>query len=243
LIQEGIFHIYPIAESAITIECGKEIAVSNHRRLLQLQKQLQIQAFSGFTDTSITYNTLTVFFDPRRLITNGQHSPLAFVLKELQTLVRGFGHQPDTQIPPGKHHLIPVCYDPALAPDLLTVAAYHKTSPDAIIEAHTGQDWYVFMIGFNPGFPYMGVLPPTLAMPRKSTPAAKVAAGSVGIAGTQTGIYPNDSPGGWQIIGRTPLKIFSPEDPSPVLFSAGDTVRFTPIDSDTFSYLNQYANS
>lgn len=243
MIQEDPFHIYPIAESAITIEYGKEIAVSANQQLLKLQQHLHKHPFPGFTDTSITYNTLTVFFDPRSLFSQGQQSPLAFVLEQLEGLLTYHTNQPNNSPVGGQHHLIPVCYDSVMAPDLDALARFHQTDPETIITAHCAQNWYVFMIGFNPGFSYMGILPETLAMPRKSSPAQKVAGGSVGIAGRQTGIYPNDSPGGWQIIGRTPQKVFSAEEETPCLLQAGDTVRFTRIDLETFRYLNQYANT
>ncbi len=242
LTKEDPFHIYPIAESAITIEYGKEIAIEANQVLLRLQQRFHASPFPGFIDTSITYNSLSVFFDPRQLFSEGQPSPLAFVLNRIRQTLKDFSQIVQQQPFQGTHHLVPVCYDGPLAPDLTTVASFHNSDPDSIIQAHCAQDWYVFMIGFNPGFSYMGILPDTLAMPRKTSPAIQVAAGSVGIAGKQTGIYPNSSPGGWQIIGRTPLLVFNPKEPEPCLFKAGDTVRFTRIDFPTFQYLNQHAN-
>ncbi|KYP15773.1 5-oxoprolinase subunit PxpB [Flavihumibacter sp. CACIAM 22H1] len=242
MANEESFHIYPIAESAITIEYGKEPAIAANQVLLRFQQSFHSVPFTGFTDTSITYNSLTVFFDPGHIFAKGQPSPLAFVTDLIRKRIRSFSGS-DLQTPiPGNHHLIPVCYEAAMAPDLPAVAAFHQTSSDAIIQAHCAEDWYVFMIGFNPGFSYMGILPDTLAMPRKQRPALQVAAGSVGIAGKQTGIYPNTSPGGWQIIGRTPLLVFDLREAEPCLFKAGDTVRFTRIDLATFQYLNQHAS-
>ena len=243
MVHEDPFHIYPIAESAITIEYGKEISISVHQELLRIQKDFHKHSFIGFRDTTITYNSLTVFFDPPELYREGQYTPLAFVLQEIQTRLTTHNYMQETAEQEATRHLIPVCYEIAMGPDLQAVAAFHNTSPEQLIEAHCAQDWYVFMIGFNPGFAYMGLLPDTLAMPRKATPALQVPAGSVGIAGRQTGIYPNNSPGGWQIIGRTPLSVFNLSEAQPSLFKAGDTVRFTQIDSATFQYLNQHANS
>ncbi|MBL7768852.1 MAG: 5-oxoprolinase subunit PxpB [Flavipsychrobacter sp.] len=242
MAQEDSFHIYPIAESAITIEYGKGVSIQAHQKLLQLQQIFHLDQFHGFLDTTITYNSLTVFFNPAQLFSEGQHSPLAFVHEEiLSRLPLTSGHNKIPLAEAG-NHLIPVCYEGQMAPDLEVVAGFHHTEPASIIEAHCSQDWYVFMIGFNPGFAYMGLLPDSLATPRKASPALKVPAGSVGIAGQQTGIYPNSSPGGWQIIGRTPLSVFNRSDQNPCLFKPGDRVRFTPIDSPTFLYLNQHEN-
>ncbi|WP_290798433.1 5-oxoprolinase subunit PxpB [Flavihumibacter sp. UBA7668] len=241
MANDDHFHIYPIAESAITIEYGKEIAIEANQVLLRLQQRFHTSPFSGFIDTSITYNSLSVFFDPRQLFSEGQPSPLAFVLNRIKQNLKDFSQIAQEPFK-GTHHLVPVCYEGPLAPDLDAVAGFHKTDPDSIVHAHCAQDWYVFMIGFNPGFSYMGILPDTLAMPRKSSPALQVPAGSVGIAGKQTGIYPNSSPAGWQIIGRTPLLVFNTKESEPCLFKAGDTVRFTRIDLETFQYLNQHAN-
>lgn len=244
LKRDDDFHITPIAESAITIRYGPDMDIAANKTLLALQSSFRNNPFIGFIDTSITFNSLTVFFQPRQLIAEGQLKPLAFAIQAITDIVQQFKsaspQQPDLH---STHHLIPVCYDERLAPDLAAVATYHKTSPEAIITAHTSQDWYVFMVGFQPGFTYMGVLPPSLAMPRKPTPAVRVEPGAVGIAGKQTGIYPHASPGGWQLIGRTPLKVFNPAEASPCLLKAGDTVRFSPIDFSTFQYLNQHANT
>ena len=244
MAREDPFHIYPIAESAITIEYGKAVNIESHRELLQLQSLLWENDFEGFLDTTITYNSLTVFFDPQQIyLTQGQLSPLAFVHSWIKEQLLMFLLNPGSIRINSTHHLVPVCYEADLAPDLPAVAEFHQLKTASIIELHCSQDWYVFMIGFNPGFAYMGLLPDTLGMPRKSTPVIRVPAGSVGIAGNQTGIYPNSSPGGWQIIGRTPLKIFNPTEEQPAFFKAGDTVRFTPIDYTTFQYLNQHENS
>lgn len=192
MTKEDPFHIYPIAESAITIEYGKEIAIEANQVLLRLQQRFHTSPFPGFTDTSITYNSLSVFFDPGQIFAEGQPSPLAFVLQRIKKTLKDFS-QIVQQPFQGTHHLVPVCYEGLLAPDLDAVASFHKTDPDSIVQAHCAQDWYVFMIGFNPGFSYMGILPDALAMPRKTSPVLQVPAGSIGIAGKQTGIYPNSS--------------------------------------------------
>jgi inhibitor of KinA len=125
--------------------------------------------------------------------------------------------------------VIPVCYGGEFGPDLNDVAAAHATTADTIIATHTEGLYTVAMIGFLPGFPYLEGLPPSLHTPRRATPRTAVPAGSVGIGGSSTGVYPFASPGGWQIIGRTPRALFSPTREPPALLQAGDRVRFTPI--------------
>ncbi|MBC6492866.1 5-oxoprolinase subunit PxpB [Flavihumibacter stibioxidans] len=232
--------VFPLSESAITIEYGNEISVKRHRELMALMQAISQHTFPGFRDVSIAFNSLTVFFDPWEVYQHTQSSPLEFVTTWLQNLASIIT---STSIVSGKEHLIPVCYDPSYGPDLATLAAYQGLDTEEVIRLHTSQVYYVFMVGFSPGFPYLGILPDALDTPRKASPALSVPAGSVGIAGKQTGIYPFNTPGGWNIIGRTPMKLFNIGDTNPCLLKAGDTVRFTRIDRQTFLYLNQYEDS
>lgn len=202
---------------------------------------IRSQAFDGFLDASIAYTSLSVFFDPVRVYQSARIPPHQFVTRWLDQRANNYQHQA-TQIQ-GRELLLPVCYDERFAPDLQAMAAFHQCSTSELIKHHHSQSYYVFMIGFNPGFPYLGILPDKLATPRKSNPAALVRAGSVGIAGRQTGIYPMASPGGWNIIGRTPIQLFNIGEKQPCFLKAGDIVRFSPIDLETFNYLNQYADS
>ncbi|MNQ86793.1 Kinase A inhibitor [compost metagenome] len=129
---------------------------------------------------------------------------------------------------------IPVCYESAYAPDLGEVAAYHQVDEDEIVKWHTSRVYLVYMIGFAPGFPYLGGLDERLVTPRKSVPRTVIPVGSVGIGGAQTGVYPFETPGGWQLIGRTPVRMFRPEAIPPSLLQAGDQVKFEPITSEQF---------
>jgi KipI family sensor histidine kinase inhibitor len=129
---------------------------------------------------------------------------------------------------------VPVCYQDELGPDLAAVAAFANMSPHDVIAIHASATYRVFMLGFMPGFAYMGVLDPRIAMPRRATPRVRVPRGAVGIAGAQTGIYPAESPGGWQLIGRTPLEPFDMTRSAPFLFRPGDAVRFVPIERDEY---------
>ena len=131
-----------------------------------------------------------------------------------------------------RHLEIPVHYGGASGLDLESVAATLALSPRDVIRLHSEREYTVYMMGFTPGFPYMGILNERLTLPRMSTPRTHVPAGSVAIAGSQTGIYPLDSPGGWHILGWTPLKLFDPTSENPFLFAPGDVVKFIPIESD-----------
>ncbi|MBX6395501.1 MAG: 5-oxoprolinase subunit PxpB, partial [Alicyclobacillaceae bacterium] len=133
---------------------------------------------------------------------------------------------------------IPVCYGGEFGPDLAYVADYHGLTPERVIEIHSSTEYRVYMIGFAPGFPYLGGLSPELATPRKTSPRLTIPAGSVGIAGNQTGVYSVSTPGGWQIIGRTPLVLFRPDLHPPSLLKAGDRVRFYPISREEFTRWN-----
>lgn len=206
-----------------------------------LMNELALNPFEGFQEQSISYNSMSVFYDPLRVFRFYKTSPQIFVTNWLDEFARRYNRQPIQAV--AREHIIPVCYDWPFAPDLDAVASFHDVTPDEIIAAHCHQSYYVFMVGFSPGFPYLGILPPFMETPRKSTPTLKVRAGSVGIAGRQTGIYPFDNPGGWNIIGRTPLRLFNIDDPGLCLLRAGDTVNFSVIDKQTFYYLNQYADT
>ncbi|HUP11987.1 MAG TPA: 5-oxoprolinase subunit PxpB, partial [Niastella sp.] len=129
---------------------------------------------------------------------------------------------------------VPVCYDPSLGADLVALSTAHGLTEKQVVEIHCSRSYRVFMLGFLPGFAYMGKVDPRIVTPRLQQPRTKVAAGSVGIAGEQTGIYPVDSPGGWQLIGQTPLNIYDPAKANPCLFAPGDEVRFFPITLSEF---------
>jgi KipI family sensor histidine kinase inhibitor len=135
-------------------------------------------------------------------------------------------------------HDVPVCYEPPFALDLEDVAARCGCPPDVVVARHSGVEYRVFMIGFLPGFPYLGVLDRSLALPRRDAPRVRVPAGSVAIAGQHTGIYPAESPGGWHVIGRTPISLFDPAEVPPARFAPEDRVRFTPISAERFAEIS-----
>jgi len=164
----------------------------------------------------------------------GESHPLEWVMSRLEKLIRDAGSSQTVLGGRGQLHAIPVCYD---GEDLQEISRLKNLDVQAIVEIHTSRVYAVFMIGFLPGFAYLGTVDERIAVPRHTKPRTKVSAGSVGIAGVQTGVYPMDSPGGWQIIGRTPVAMFNPAASTPSLLRHGDSVRFYPISSDQFEEL------
>lgn len=193
--------------------------------------------FTGFLETVPAYASLAVYYDPViiKKFNPGESSAYAFVEQHVSNLMNNLETIPDkiSTVP----IRIPVHYN---GEDLPELAALHKMAVDELISLHTGTNYRVFMIGFMPGFAYMGKLDDKIATPRKATPRTRVPAGAVGIAGSQTGIYPFSTPGGWQLIGTTPLKLFNAEKAQPVLLKAGDTVQFFSIDAETYNQLNEH---
>lgn len=231
--------IYPLSERAVTIEFGTEVNEQAWLNVGALNKLLQQQPFEGFITTVPAYASLTVFYDP--LIISQSVMTGADCFEKVSIFIKSLVSQISVDNnAPGPIITIPVCYGDPFSPDLGEVAATHLLSKEEVIRLHTETIYTVYMIGFMPGFAYMGGLSKTLATPRRSKPRASVPSGAVGIAGEQTGIYPLDTPGGWQIIGQTPLQLFDVNLAQPSLLKSGDQVKFTPISIDEFHRLNTY---
>lgn len=145
--------------------------------------------------------------------------------------------------PKGKTFEIPVCYDDCFALDMGNVCEHSHLTRQEVIERHSGRDYLIYMLGFLPGFAYLGGMDESLATPRLDSPRSEIFEGAVGIGGEQTGIYPVASPGGWQLIGKTPLKVYDKERENPILYSAGDYIRFVPVDLDEFKRIEQQVQS
>jgi KipI family sensor histidine kinase inhibitor len=210
----------PLGDSSILIQLGDEIDPILNQRVHALDALLQ--NIPGIFETVPAYCTLLVHYDPFVLTYNETSDQI----KEKLNLLDNATHRPS------RHLEIPVLYGNASGPDLEPVATTLSLSPSELIRLHSEHEYTVYMMGFTPGFPYMGTLNEKLIMPRMSTPRTHVPAGSVAIAGSQTGIYPVGSPGGWHILGWTPLKLFDPTSETPFLFAPGDTVKFLPTKSD-----------
>lgn len=235
-------HIYPLSEKAITIEIGNNISEKTHYKVLSLQQFIHQLNIPGFIETVPAYCALTIYYNPLEIINNipGSSTGIYQWMKSfLQTALENWrpGEYLSTQ---STIIEIPVCYEEEYGMDLNEMAGYHNITKEEIIRIHSSAIYHVFMMGFSPGFPYLGILPDSIATPRKNQPRLKVPAGSVGIAGNQTGIYPLESPGGWNIIGCTALKLFNKEKENPFLLNTGDKIKFIPISKEKFNESEQH---
>lgn len=224
-----ILRFLPLGDAAVTVELGDEIGPAVHERVVEFASLVRRQSWTGVLDIVPTYRSVTVHVDPLRL-------DVSALMDLLRSLPRSASRR---TLSSGTAHTIPVLYGGAGGPDLEDVAAFAGLSVAETVRLHASIEYRVYMLGFSPGFPYLGTVPKPIAMPRLPTPRTTVPAGSVGIAGSQTGIYPIATPGGWRLIGRTPLRLYRPADSSPFLFSPGDLVRFEPVGPEEFERLLQ----
>ena len=209
----------PAGDKALVVELGDSISPELNRKVHDLVTAIESRGTTGVTDLVPTYRSLLVQYDPLQTST----LQLQASLSEIEQ-----GLSEGTPIIPRIVH-IPTLYGDEHGPDLELVAEGAGLSTEEVISVHAGTDYLVYMMGFTPGFPYLGGLSEALATPRLSTPRVETPAGSVGIAESQTGVYPAASPGGWRLIGRTPLSLFDPGREPPALLAAGDYVRFVPL--------------
>ena len=226
------YTFFPLGDSAITLDYGNIIDEPVNRKIIALFNHLQKNPFPGMVEALPAFSSLTVYYDVALFKKMpDKRSAYEQVKQKLEQELR---YNFETNDIPSRLIRIPVCYEKEFAPDLETISAEKKITVDEIIHLHTTNKYRVYMLGFLPGFAYMGEVDERIAMPRLAQPRQKVTAGSIGIAGKQTGIYPLDSPGGWQIIGRTPLKLFEALNKEPTLLRAGDEVQFDSISRDEF---------
>jgi inhibitor of KinA len=210
-------------DTAVIVELGDRVDREVSHRVLSLSARVRAANLRGVIETVPTYRSLLVHHDPLVLDT----SSLIAVLEKLLDAPP----QPQTS---GRLWRIPACYEGAHAPDLDDVAARTHLSTAEVVRLHAGSCFHVYMIGFVPGFPYMGDLPQALMLPRRVDPRVKVPAGSIAVAAAMTAIYPVESPGGWHLIGATPVRLFDLRTERPALLSPGDRVRFESITSAEF---------
>jgi inhibitor of KinA len=228
------FNIFPLGESALVIDYGDKIDVEINKKIGQLFNRLKQIEEPIITDLVPAYSSLAVYFDIFILQQEKSGNESCFDL--MSDFIESLALEEEDELEEKRAVVeIPVCYGGAFGSDL-AYAAHHKDLPvEKFIELHTSVIYRVFMIGFLPGFPYMGEIDERIALPRKQVPQKNVPAGSVGIAGRQTGIYPLNSPGGWQIIGRTPVSMFNLKNDQPVLLQPGDKVKFYSITEHEFT--------
>ena len=221
------FQILPMGDAAIVVKFGDTIDRDMHRRVRALENYLADHSLQGMIERVSAYSTVTIYYDPLQRSFHDLEQELRKILAELAD-----APEPDSRIVE-----IPVSYGGEFGPDLEFVAQHNSLKTDEVVQIHSAPDYLVYMIGFAPGFPYLGGMSQRIAAPRRDSPRLKIPVGSVGIAGTQTGVYPIETPGGWQLIGRTPIELFRPREIPPTLLKAGDIVRFRPISSEEFTSL------
>jgi KipI family sensor histidine kinase inhibitor len=211
-------------DCALTIEFGNEISETINRKIRSLNDCLKINEVKGITETVPTFRSLMVYYDPCIISYSSLVRKLICLIQKLNI----------SESKSKKTIEIPVCYGGIFGKDLEKVSAHTKLTTQEIIRRHCSVDYLVYMLGFLPGFAYLGGMDKELVTPRLENPRVKIPQGAVGIGGEQTGIYPLDSPGGWNLIGRTPIKPYLPERDNPILFQAGDYIKFKPISEDEF---------
>jgi KipI family sensor histidine kinase inhibitor len=213
---------YLMGDRGLLLEFGDGISREINEKVRRMALAIQAEAIEGIVETVPTYRSLLIIYNPLILSVEGLGRRLIQIEEGLQQI----------PLPEPKLTRVPVVYGGIYGPDLEEVAKYRQISPQEVIQLHCSTPYLIYMIGFMPGYPYMGELPHALVVPRLKTPRLSVPKGSVAIAQRQTGIYPMESPGGWQILGRTPMELFDPRKDPPALLQMGDFVQFYPISEE-----------
>ncbi|WP_419961981.1 5-oxoprolinase subunit PxpB [Psychrobacillus sp. BM2] len=221
-------NIKPLGDSALIVQLGEGINPTLHKQVKSLSEKISSISFKGIIEFVPAYNNITVYYNSFVVHNSQPGSTSAYhkVASHIKKLAQQITLDKNTD---SRIMTIPVCYGGELGPDLENVATFHNLSKEEVMEIHTSSECLVYMLGFAPGFPFMGGMDERIATPRRETPRLSIPRGSVGIAGKQTGIYSLETPGGWQIIGRTPLDLFLPKESPPTLLQAGDQIRFVSI--------------
>jgi inhibitor of KinA len=227
--------VTPLGDYALIVRVCERLGDVSLQQVLQTLSRLENAHIPGIIEMAPAYTTIAVFYDPIRVIEAGAHlkSIPQWLTERFRKALTTGSEIPDHPVEP-RHLVIPVCYGGEYGPDLNEVSRHTGLSTEEIIHRHSAAEYLVHCIGFSPGFAYLGGLPPELATPRRAVPRKQVPSGSVAIGGVQSGVYPIASPGGWHLIGRTPLRLFSVDTDPPTLLRAGDHVRFRAINPEEF---------
>lgn len=216
--------ILTAGDASLLVEFGKEINPDINRKIAATVQLMREQHIEGVVDVIPSFCALLINYDPRVI----GYEEIKGRIKDLLRLEIKAGEERK------KVFEIPVCYGGEFGPDIATIAEHAGLSEQEVIELHSSRDYLIYMLGFLPGFCYLGGLDERIFTPRLASPRLKIDAGSVGIGGSQTGIYPLDSPGGWQLMGKTPVKTYDPDREVPILFEAGNYIRFVPVSEEEF---------
>ncbi|WP_394235255.1 5-oxoprolinase subunit PxpB [Niallia oryzisoli] len=227
------YKLFPLGDQGIVIELGKDISYITQHKVQFISSHLQDYPVEWIIEFIPSYTTVTIYYHAMKIeqLTKGRVLPYHYACEQLNNLLSSIVLDQRFE---SRIIEIPVCYGGEYGPDLDYVAKLNHISPEDVIRIHTSGDYMVYMIGFAPGFPYLGGMSERIAAPRRKTPRLQIPERSVGIAGNQTGIYPLETPGGWQIIGRTPIFLFRPEQDPPTLLKAGDRIKFISISTMEF---------
>lgn len=217
----------PASDHSLLVSFGQQVTLDAHERVRKLLHLLELEPVAGIRNLHPAYCSLLINFDAVKL----RHAELEAIL---ESYLERLG---TVRLPSPQQLEIPTCYGGEFGPDLNEVAAQHGMTPAQAIELHASVTYVVYFLGFVPGFAYLGELPEALVTPRLPSPRRSTPTGSVGIAGNQTGVYPFAVPGGWRLIGRTPIAMFRPDRKNMSFLSIGDRVHFTPISVDRFATL------
>ncbi|MNC23497.1 Kinase A inhibitor [compost metagenome] len=239
-MPSGAAKIAPLGDSAAVVILASDIGAGTYRQVRALSEYLEHQPFAGMIEYVPAFSSVAVYYDGMAVLAahadkaapGDEHYPYAIVVSLLEGILQELKDAAPRQT---RIVNIPVCYGGEWGPDLEAVAVHNGLTPQEVVRIHSSADYLVYMLGFAPGFPYLGGLPASIATPRRKTPRTAIPSGTVGIAGDQTGVYPIETPGGWQLIGRTPMELFLPGEIPPALLQAGDIVRFYPIRSREFA--------
>jgi len=223
--------ILTAGDSAILVEFGNEVSPDINRKITAVVQLMHQQHIEGVVDVIPAFCSLLINYDPRVITYREMAERIKALLKV------------DVQVGGGKKRVyeIPVCYGGEYGPDIESIAKHAGLSQEEVIQIHCSRDYLIYMLGFLPGFCYLGGLDERIHTPRLANPRIKISAGSVGIGGSSTGIYPVDSPGGWQLMGMTPVKTYDPAMETPILLNAGDYIRFVPVDEKEYRRIKDLA--
>lgn len=225
--------ILTAGDSSLLIQFGQEISPEINAQITAFVHLMREQHLEGVTDVIPAFTSLLINYDPRVI----DYRKLKRRLEKLLKL------EVSKKASSSRIFEIPVCYGGEYGPDLGNIAEHAGLSEEEVIEIHSSRDYLIYMLGFLPGFTYLGGLDERIHTPRLANPRIKINAGSVGIGGSQTGIYPLDSPGGWQLMGMTPVKTYDPGRENPILVEAGDYIRFVPVDEQEYKRIKEQVDS